>query len=70
MGNCCEKEIGIVNPYGHDGFNIQKKVPLPGTKNGKMVGINLDQTLSRKGRPSVSLKDHSDCWPADLRLFN
>jgi hypothetical protein len=29
-----------------------------------------DQTLSRKGRPSVSLKDHNDCWPADLGPFN
>jgi hypothetical protein len=47
-----------------------EKVPLSGTKNGRMVGINLDQTLSRKGRSSVSLKDRSDCWPADLGPFN
>jgi hypothetical protein len=35
-----------------------------------MVGINLDQMLSRKGRPFVSLKDCSDCWPVDLGPFN
>jgi hypothetical protein len=29
-----------------------------------------DQTLSWKGRPSVSLKDRNDCWPADLGPFN
>jgi hypothetical protein len=29
-----------------------------------------DQTLSRKGRPSVSLKDRNDCWHADLGPFN
>jgi hypothetical protein len=23
-----------------------------------------------KGRPSVSLKDRNDCWPADLGPFN
>ena len=26
--------------------------------------------MSRKGRPSVSIKDRSDCWPADLGPFN
>jgi hypothetical protein len=26
--------------------------------------------LSRKGRPSVSIKDRSDCWPTDLGPFN
>jgi hypothetical protein len=26
--------------------------------------------LSRKGRPSVSLKDRNDCWPTDLGPFN
>jgi hypothetical protein len=32
--------------------------------------IRWDQMLSRKGRPSVSIKDRSDCWPADLGPFN
>jgi hypothetical protein len=36
---------------------------------GKEI-IIWDQTLSRKGRPSVSIKDRSDCWPADLGPFN
>ena len=35
-----------------------------------MVGINLDQTLSRKGRPSVSLKDRTESRLADLGPFN
>jgi hypothetical protein len=26
--------------------------------------------LSRKGRPSVSIKDRSYCWPTDLGPFN
>jgi hypothetical protein len=36
---------------------------------GKEI-IILDHTLSRKGRPSMSIKDRSDCWPADLGPFN
>jgi hypothetical protein len=35
-----------------------------------MVGINLDQALSRKGRLLVSIKDRSDCWPTNLGPFN
>jgi hypothetical protein len=57
-------------PFGRSGFIIRKRVPLPGTKNGRMVGINLDQTLSRKGRPSVSLKDRTESRLADLGPFN
>jgi hypothetical protein len=26
--------------------------------------------LSRKGRPSLSIKDRFDCWPANLGPFN
>jgi hypothetical protein len=29
-----------------------------------------DQTLSRKGRPSISFKDHDDCLSANLGPFN
>jgi hypothetical protein len=35
-----------------------------------MVGINLDQALSRKGRPSVSIKDPTESRLADLGPFN
>jgi hypothetical protein len=35
-----------------------------------MVGINLDQTLSRKGRPSVSIKDRTESRLADLGPFD
>jgi hypothetical protein len=35
MENFCEKEIGMVNPYGHDGFNIQKKYLYQVPKIGK-----------------------------------
>jgi hypothetical protein len=56
--------------FSRNGFIIRKRVPLPGTKNGRMVGINLDQTLSRKGHSSVSIKDHTESRLADLGHFN
>jgi hypothetical protein len=46
-----------------DGFIIRKRVPLSGTKNGKMVWIDQDQTLRKQGRPSVSIKDYTVDWP-------
>jgi hypothetical protein len=52
-----------------DEFIIQVWYLCPVHGFGKEI-IILDQTLSMKGRPSVSIKDHNDCWPTDLGPFN
>jgi hypothetical protein len=65
-----QSKLIVMIPLRPKWVHHSKRVPLSGTKNGKMVGINLDQTLSRKGRPSVSFKDRTESRLADLGPFN
>jgi hypothetical protein len=66
MGIFTKKKLVMVNSSGHDGFNIWKDVPLPGTKlwvmNDKMrLGGWLAQEESLGVvSPSESLKDRAD----------
>ena len=52
--------------HGHDGFNIRKDVPLPGTKLWvEMIKLRLDRWLAREEglgvvSPSESIKDRTD----------
>jgi hypothetical protein len=59
----------MVNPYGHDGFNIRKSTFVRYQRLGN--GLNkMRPDVEQERSPFVSIKDRSDCWPDDLGSFN